>query len=111
MYKQGDIVLIPVPFSDLKSQKQRPVLIISNDTYNELTEDIVVLAITSKIKDLAYSVGIESKDLTEGELKVSSEIRADKIYTLSKKIVKKKFGKVNSEILERVQLKINELIN
>ena len=66
MYKQGDIVLIPVPFSDLKSQKQRPVLIISNDTYNELTEDIVVLAITSKIKDLAYSVGIESKDLTEG---------------------------------------------
>jgi len=42
-----------------------------------LTEDIVALAITSKIKDLAYSVVIESKDLTEGELKVTSEIRAD----------------------------------
>ncbi|HLR69697.1 type II toxin-antitoxin system PemK/MazF family toxin [Virgibacillus alimentarius] len=34
MYKQGDIVLIPVPFSDLKTHKQRPVLIISNDSYN-----------------------------------------------------------------------------
>ncbi len=55
MYKQGDIVLIPVPFSNLKQQKQRPVLIISNDSYNEVMEDIVVLAITSKIRDLLYS--------------------------------------------------------
>ena len=110
MYKQGDIVLIPVPFSDLKNQKQRPVLIISSDSYNELTEDIIVLAITSKIKDLAYSVAIESKDLTEGELKTASEIRADKVYTLSKNIVRKKFGQVNTEVLEGVRLKINELI-
>lgn len=110
MYKQGDIVLIPVPFSDLKHRKQRPVLIISSDSYNEMTEDIVVLAITSKLKDLAYSVVIESKDLTEGELKVTSEIRADKVYTLSKNIVRKKFGQVNTEILEDVRVKINELI-
>ncbi|AIF42893.1 type II toxin-antitoxin system PemK/MazF family toxin [Virgibacillus sp. SK37] len=110
MYKQGDIVLIPVPFSDLKSHKQRPVLIISSNSYNELTEDIVVLAITSKIKDLAYSVVIESKDLTEGELKVTSEIRADKVYTLSKNIVKKKFGQVKTGILESVRVKITELI-
>lgn len=46
MYKQGDVVLIPVPFSDLTNRKQRPVLVISSDIYNELTEDIVVLAIT-----------------------------------------------------------------
>lgn len=84
MYKQGDIVLIPVPFSNLKQQKQRPVLIISNDSYNEVMEDIVVLAITSKIRDLLYSIVIDSKDLTEGELKKTSEIRADKVYTLSK---------------------------
>lgn len=110
MYKQGDIVLIPVPFSNLKKQKQRPVLVISSDSYNQWAEDIVVLAITSKLKDLDYSVIIESKDLTEGELKVASEIRADKVYTLSKKIVRKKFGRVNTEILEGVRVKINELI-
>lgn len=86
MYKQGDIGLIPVPFTDLKKQKQRPVLVISSDSYNQLTEDIVVLAITSQLKDLDYSVIIESKDLTEGELKVTSEIRADKVYTLSKRL-------------------------
>lgn len=110
MFKQGDIVLIPVPYSDLTNKKQRPVLVISNDNYNKMTEDLVVVAITSQLKDLDYSVIIESKDLNEGELKVTSAIRADKVYTLSKDIVRKKFGEVNSEVLEGVRTKINELL-
>lgn len=109
MYNQGDIVLIPVPFSDLKQHKQRPVLIISSDNYNQLNEDIVVLAITSKLKQLNYSVIIESKDLIEGELKLTSEIRADKVYTLSKDIVRKN-GKVDTEIPEDIRRKINSIV-
>ena len=46
MYKQGEIVLIPVPFSDLSSTKRRPVMILSNSEYNKLTDDIIVAAIT-----------------------------------------------------------------
>ncbi|MED3653174.1 type II toxin-antitoxin system PemK/MazF family toxin [Heyndrickxia sporothermodurans] len=110
MYKQGDIVLVPVPFSDLTNRKQRPVLVISNDNYNKITEDIVVVGITSQLKDLDYSIVINSKDLNEGELKVTSAIRADKVYTLSKDIVRKRFGQVNSEVLKGVRTKINELL-
>ncbi len=75
-----------------------------------MTEDIIVVAITSQIKNLDYSVVIESRDLIEGELKVTSEIRADKIYTLSKDIVRKRFGKVNTEVLAVVRSKMKELI-
>src|SRR5699024_6565581 len=110
MYKQGEIVLIPVPFSDLTNKKQRPVLVISKNRYNKMTEDIIVVAITSQLKKLDYSVVIESRDLIEGELKVTSEIRADKIYTLSKDIVRKRFGKVNTEVLAVVRSKMKELI-
>jgi len=89
-------------------------LVISGDSYNQVTEDIVVLAITSKLKDFLkdfdYSVMIESKDLIEAELKVTSEISADKIYTLSKNIVRKKFGQVNARILKDVRKKITVLI-
>jgi len=30
MFDQGEILLIPVPFSDLSSVKKRPVLVLSN---------------------------------------------------------------------------------
>ncbi|MDG5786264.1 type II toxin-antitoxin system PemK/MazF family toxin [Evansella sp. AB-P1] len=110
MHKQGDIVLLPVPFSDLTNRKQRPVLVISGDSYNKMTDDIIVVAVTSQLRNLDYSVVIESKDLKEGELKVTSAIRADKVYTLSKHIVRKKFGQVKTEVLEDVRTKLNELI-
>jgi len=110
MYKQGDIVLIPIPFSNLSVTKQRPVLVLSNDMYNQQTEDLLVAAITSQLKDIDYSIIINPSDLTEGSLKVTSAIRADKIYTLSKEIVLKKFGSVSKEVVQNVVLKLNHLV-
>lgn len=99
MYKQGDILLIPIPFTDLTSNKKRPVLVISNDNYNTKTDDIIVTAITSNILTKDYSILISNEDLREGYLKVNSCIRVDKIYTLSQNIVIKKFGVVNDNII------------
>jgi mRNA interferase MazF len=64
-----------------------------------MTDDILVVAITSQLKDLDYSVVIEQKDLVEGALKVTSVVRTDKVYTLSTSIVRKKIGKVNSNVM------------
>ena len=36
--KQREMVLIPIPFSDLKSKKRRPVIVISNNIYNQKTD-------------------------------------------------------------------------
>ena len=49
MPEQGNILLIPIPFTDLSSQKRRPVIVISNDDYNRQTADIVVVAMTSNV--------------------------------------------------------------
>ena len=111
MHKQGEILLIPIPFSDLSSSKKRPVIVLSNEYYNSKTDDIIVAAITSNILSKEYSVLITSNDLVEGNLKVDSCIRADKIYTLSKNIVIKKFGKVNSDILSELKDKVKKLID
>ena len=37
-YRQGDIVLVSFPFTDLTSSKRRPALIISPDSFNAAGE-------------------------------------------------------------------------
>ncbi|MBA3573304.1 MAG: type II toxin-antitoxin system PemK/MazF family toxin [Pyrinomonadaceae bacterium] len=87
MPKRGDIVLIPVPFTDLSSQKQRPVIVISNDSYNQKTEDMIVVALTSNPEATTYGFTVTSADLAEGALKRPSQVRVDKLFTLSQSMV------------------------
>ncbi len=109
MLNQGDIVLIPIPFTDLSSQRRRPVIIISNDTYNRKTMDIVVVAMTSNPTVVDYSFTITSSDLEQGKLNGSGKVRMDKIYTLSQSIVVRTFGKVNSNVLHRIRNMLQDL--
>jgi mRNA interferase MazF len=39
MPDQGDILLVPIPFTDLSSQKRRPVIVVSNNAYNQKTSE------------------------------------------------------------------------
>ena len=88
MYKQRDIVLIPIPFTDLSSNKKRPVVVISNDDYNLSSNDIIVIAITSNIEfSNDYCIPIDNSNLENGILPKKSIVRCDKIYTLSKDII------------------------
>jgi len=109
MYKQGDILLIPFPYSDLSATKQRPVLVVSNSTYNSVNQDIIVVAITSNITSREYLVRITSEDLEEGNLRMESGIRTDKIYTLSGRIVNKKFGHLKPNRMLEVKQLIKKL--
>ncbi len=109
MPEQGDILLIPIPFTDLSSQKRRPVIVISNNGYNEKTEDIVVVAMTSNPVPADYSFTITSSDLEKGTLNRPSKVRVDKIYTLSQSIVVKTFGQVNGATLERIRQTLQDL--
>jgi len=68
IYKQGEIVLIPVPFSDLSSTKRRPVMILSNSEYNKLTDDIIVAAITSNIRGMNREVIFDNEDMEVGAI-------------------------------------------
>jgi mRNA interferase MazF len=110
MPKQGEIVLIPVPFTNLSSEKRRPVIIISNDEYNQMTADMVVVAMTSTPSVGQYNFTITSADLTQGKLNRPGTVRVDKIYTLDQSLIVRTFGQVNSQILTRIQTTLRRLI-
>ncbi|MEW6328955.1 MAG: type II toxin-antitoxin system PemK/MazF family toxin [Candidatus Micrarchaeota archaeon] len=111
MYKQRDLVLVPFPFSDLRETKRRPVLVLSNDEYNERSEDVVVAAITSNLEKKKFAIPIENGDMEGGSLPLVSQVRADKIYSISKDMVIKRFGRLSLNRYKKVVEKIMELVS
>jgi len=109
MPSQGDIVLIPIPFTDLSSQKRRPVIVISNDNYNQAAPDMVVVAMTSNPMLTLYSFTITPADLTIGSLNRPGTVRVDKLYTLEQTLIVKTFGRVNIRTLNRIRTILREL--
>lgn len=109
MPNQGDIVLIPVPFTDLSSTKRRPVIIISNDDYNRGAADVVVVAMTSTPVTNVYSFMITTSDLSQGTLNRPGTVRVDKLYTLEQSLIVKTFGRVNVRTLARIHTVLQAL--
>lgn len=48
-FKQGEVILVPFPFSDQTITKQRPAVIVSSNEYNAKRADVIIAAITSNI--------------------------------------------------------------
>ncbi len=107
--KQGDVVIIPVPFSDQTARKARPAIIVSNNQINA-GEDVILVPLTSVLKDAHYSVLITTDDLSEGMLNAPSRARADKIFTAHKDLVAMKIGAIKKETLAAIKTEIIKAI-
>jgi mRNA interferase MazF len=46
----GDVVLVPFPFTDQSSIKKRPAVVVSSNGYNTHRRDILIMAITSQVR-------------------------------------------------------------
>lgn len=101
--EQGDIVLIPVPFTDLSSKKRRPVIVVSNNAHNRNSADVIVVAMTSNPSVTSFSFRLTASDMIEGTLNRPGTVRIDKIYTLARSIIVRKFGKVSPDVVQHIR--------
>ena len=94
-YEKWDVVLVPFPFTDLKSTQKRPALIISPNEYNQKL-DVVIVFITSKL-DLEYRLGdYLIQEWQKANLPKPSMIRM-KFATVDKSIIVKKLGRLSEK--------------
>jgi len=49
-FKPGDVVLVSIPFTDQSGAKKRPGVVVSSEAYNACTPDVIILPITSQIR-------------------------------------------------------------
>lgn len=109
IYDQGDIVLIPFPYTDLTGLKKRPAIVISNKLLNN-SEDRICCLITSN-EPIDSGILIEKDCLKDGSLPFKSWVKPHRIFTINKKIVDKKLCSVSKEFHGKIVNSINEFIN
>jgi len=97
MFKRGELLLVPFPFTDLSAAKRRPVVALTaSDNYG----DFIALPVTSR-PQTRHGIPLASADLVRGRLPAPSWIRTDRIVTLNGTLVVKSIGQVNDRIIDR----------
>ena len=92
--RRGDVVLVPFPFTDLSTTKQRPALVVSPDGWNAAQSDVMLVAITSQLnvtpgpQDVVLAPG----DVAAGGLPKPSRIRTTKLFTMHQGLLKRTLG-------------------
>jgi mRNA interferase MazF len=107
---QRDLVLLLFPFSDLQSSKVRPALVLSNDKYNNKFEDFIAIPLTTNIKLREYSILITNKNMEKGKLVVDSIVKVDRIFSVSKKLIKMNIGRINNDTYDGIKKILLDLI-
>lgn len=111
MTLQRQIVLLNFPFSNLKTCKVRPVIIISNDKYNKKSRDVVVIPLTSNQTKTDYDLSITNKNVERGNLIVDSRAKVDRIFSVEKKLIKMNIGKINKKTFSEIKTILSKFID
>jgi mRNA interferase MazF len=92
----GDVVLIPFPFTDLSTVKQRPAIILSSLAFNQQHEDAILAAITSHVPDVLTSDEylLSDEEQREAGLPKPSMIKMGKLVTLDQRLIRKHLGRM-----------------
>jgi len=110
MISQREIVLLSFPFSNLRTSKVRPAIVISNNEYNRNSDDIIAVPLTSNLKIRDYALLITNRDLERGRLIMDSNVKVDRIFSVDKKLVRLTIGRVSRNVHRRIKEIISELI-
>lgn len=110
MIEQRDLLLVPFPFSDQSGRKVRSVIVISNDEFNEESDDLIVVGVTSSILKDKYTISLTNKEIEEGKFFTACCIKIENLLKIDKEMIIKKIGKIKKETLVKIVDKVIELL-
>ena len=88
----GDVVLAPVPFTDLSGTKIRPAVVLADVGM----QDWVLCEITSSQQVRGRYIAIGPGDMEGGRLRLQSWVRPDRLTTLNETVFEKRLGRLSA---------------
>src|SRR5436190_1661396 len=105
---RGDIIWANLdPIRGHEQAGSRPVLVLSQDIFNQRSGTVIAVALTSQQPRAGFPLTVELKDR---RLPKKSWVKISQIRTLSLERLGKKLGKASTEELEHVIEGLNEIL-
>jgi mRNA interferase MazF len=105
---RGDVVWADLnPTKGNEQAGLRPVLVLSQDVFNERSGTVIALALTSQSQKAGFPLTFE---LPQGLLPKKSWVKISQIRTLSTERIGRKLGRISPEDLAHVMEGLNEII-
>ncbi len=108
-YEFGDIVLVPFPFTDQSTTKQRPAVVISSAVYQRERPDLIILAVTSQQRPVVTVGEVQVKDWKRAGL-LKPSVMKPVIATVERALVRKRLGKLSSEDQRSLRAAIEQIV-
>ena len=94
-YEFGDVVLVHVPFTDQRGRKQRPAVVVSGVAYSRARPDVVLMAVTGRVRSPTGFGEIVIEDWkTAGLLKRS--ILKPVLFTIEQRLIARVLGRLSA---------------
>jgi mRNA interferase MazF len=95
------------PVQGSEQAGRRPVVVLSEDVFNERSGTVIAMAITSQEPRVNFPLALE---LSDAKLPKRSWVKLGQIRTLSTKRIGAKLGKVSAEELAHLLEGLNEIL-
>ena len=110
VWKKGDVLLIPFPYSDLSGVKVRPVVVVSIPAYQAIRGELLVAYLTSQVTALHPTFDYLLTDWrTVGLLKPT--VMKPRLAVIKKTLVRYSIGKLSARDLAEVELRLRRTMD
>lgn len=104
--KRGEIVLVDFPYTDGRSSKMRPALVVQNDVDNVRLRDTIVAMITGNIRHAQERTHfLVDPATTEGAtsgLHGPSCVLGRHLFTVRQSLITRSLGHLSEDVMQRV---------
>lgn len=105
-FVKGDVVVVLFPFSDMRSAKKRPALVLAPLD----GDDGILCQITSRSIRDRYAIAISDNDFVSGSLRQESNIRPNRLFTADTRIIQYTTGRLMDTTTKRVIDRITKIL-
>ena len=108
-YSFAEVVLVRFPFTNQSGHKQRPAVVISSSAYQQHRPDVILLAITSQLRQPLGFGEVLIRDWQAANLLKPSLLKPI-VFTAERSIIRKSMGQLSAHDAQALRSLLTRLL-